>query len=59
MKPVTKREFDKLVDEAARTEHNQWMRRGSFVPLSFLRSQARKRLGYEYSIKQEEKGDLK
>jgi hypothetical protein len=49
-KPISARAFENLVDERARADYNLWLRRGQFVPLSFLREQARKKLGYEYRI---------
>jgi hypothetical protein len=50
MKEVTNQEFDKIVDDAARSDHNKYLRLGQFIPLSFLREQARKKLSYQYRI---------
>lgn len=50
MQTVSNQEFEKMVDERARLEYNRYLRLGQFVPISFLRSQARKKLAYQYRI---------
>jgi hypothetical protein len=50
MKEVTNQEFERIVDESARSEHNKYLRLGQFIPQSFLREQARKKLSYQYRI---------
>lgn len=50
IKDITQREFENLVDDKAKSEYNLLLRRGQFVPISFLREQARKKLSYQYRI---------
>jgi len=50
MKEVTQKEFDEMVEDRARSEYNRALRLGRFVPIQFLREQARKKLLYEVKL---------
>lgn len=41
---VTKAEFDRMVQDSAKQEFNKNIRLGRFVPMPFLRNEARKKL---------------
>lgn len=53
MEKVTQKEFDKRVENEARLEYNSLLRRGQFVPLSFIRNRVRNKLLYQLTISKE------